>query len=112
MKIIASALLALSVLAGIAAPATVPSGRAGFHASWYGQSGYSTLCPGQTATAVVAYYNSGTRGWLALRRGVHEFMAACGRNVAVPRCRVEPAAQRRHFAGERRAADAVQEQLL
>ena len=38
---------------------------AGFHASWYGQSGYSTLCPGQTATAVVAYYNSGTRGWLA-----------------------------------------------
>ena len=50
---------------GIAAPAKVASGLAGFHASWYGQSGYSTLCPGQTATAVVAYYNSGTRGWLA-----------------------------------------------
>ncbi|HEY7624964.1 MAG TPA: family 10 glycosylhydrolase [Candidatus Limnocylindria bacterium] len=50
---------------GIAAPATVPSGVSGFHASWYGQSGYSTLCPGQTATAVVAYYNSGTRGWLS-----------------------------------------------
>ena len=50
---------------GIAAPAKVASGVAGFHASWYGQSGYSTLCPGQTATAVVAYYNSGTRGWLA-----------------------------------------------
>ena len=50
---------------GIAPPATVASGRGGFHASWYGQSGYSTLCPGQTATAVVAYYNSGTRGWLA-----------------------------------------------
>jgi uncharacterized lipoprotein YddW (UPF0748 family) len=50
---------------GIAAPATVNSGIPGFHASWYGQSGYSTLCPGQTATAVVAYYNSGTRGWLA-----------------------------------------------
>jgi hypothetical protein len=50
---------------GIAAPAKVASGIAGFHASWYGQSGYSTLCPGQTATAVVAYYNSGTRGWLA-----------------------------------------------
>jgi uncharacterized lipoprotein YddW (UPF0748 family) len=50
---------------GIAAPASVPSGIPGFHASWYGQSGYSTLCPGQTATAVVAYYNSGTRGWLA-----------------------------------------------
>ncbi len=50
---------------GIAAPARVASGLAGFHASWYGQSGYSTLCPGETATAVVAYYNSGTRGWLA-----------------------------------------------
>ena len=50
---------------GIAAPANVRSGMAGFHASWYGQSGYSTLCPGETATAVVAYYNSGTRGWLA-----------------------------------------------
>jgi hypothetical protein len=50
---------------GIAAPATVASGVGGFHASWYGQSGYSTLCPGQTAKAVVAYYNSGTRGWLA-----------------------------------------------
>jgi len=50
---------------GIAAPAKVASGVAGFHATWYGQSGYSTLCPGETATAVVAYYNSGTRGWLA-----------------------------------------------
>ena len=49
---------------GIGAPASVSSGVGGFHASWYGQSGYSTLCPGQTATAVVAYYNSGTRGWL------------------------------------------------
>jgi hypothetical protein len=54
---------------GIAAPAKVSSGIAGFHASWYGQSGYSTLCPGQTATAVVAYYNSGTRGWLAETMG-------------------------------------------
>jgi hypothetical protein len=50
---------------GIAAPAKVVSGVAGFHASWYGQSGYSTLCPGETGTAVVAYYNSGTRGWLS-----------------------------------------------
>jgi hypothetical protein len=54
-----------SVGPGIAAPATVASGVRGFHASWYGQSGYATLCPGQTAPAVVAYYNSGTQGWLA-----------------------------------------------
>lgn len=54
---------------GIAAPASVPSGVPGFHASWFGQSGYSTLCPGETSTAVVAFYNSGTRGWLADRLG-------------------------------------------
>ena len=54
---------------GIAAPANVASGIGGFHASWYGQSGYSTLCPGETGTAVVAYYNSGTRGWLAETMG-------------------------------------------
>jgi hypothetical protein len=54
---------------GIAAPSNVASGIGGFHASWYGQSGYSTLCPGETATAVVAYYNSGTRGWLADKMG-------------------------------------------
>ena len=28
---------------GIAPPANVPSGIPGFHASWYGQSGYMTL---------------------------------------------------------------------
>jgi uncharacterized lipoprotein YddW (UPF0748 family) len=54
---------------GIAAPSGVPSGIPGFHAAWFGQSGYATLCPGQTATAVVAYYNSGTRGWLAGKMG-------------------------------------------
>ena len=63
---------------GIAAPATVPSGRSGFHASWYGQSGYSTLCPGQTATAVVAYYNSGTRGWLADTMGQVAYLGTWG----------------------------------
>src|SRR5437763_16531733 len=49
---------------GISPPATVPSGIPGFHAACYGPSGYPTLCPGQRATATVAYYNSGTRGWL------------------------------------------------
>jgi hypothetical protein len=54
---------------GIPAPAAVASGVGGFHASWFGQSGYPTLCPGQTSTAVVAFYNSGTRGWLAGKMG-------------------------------------------
>ena len=41
----------------------------GFHASWYGQSGYPTLCPGQTSKAVVAYANSGSFGWVSGRMG-------------------------------------------
>ena len=52
---------------GIAPPTNVPSGVPGFHASWYGQSGYMTLCPGESMTATVAMYNSGSFGWV---RGV------------------------------------------
>jgi uncharacterized lipoprotein YddW (UPF0748 family) len=58
-----------SVGPGIPAPASVPSGRPGFHASWYGQSGYPTLCPGERSTATVAYYNSGSKGWVLGRMG-------------------------------------------
>ena len=53
-----------SVGPGIPPPASVPSGVPGFHASWFGQSGYMTLCPGDTATATVAMYNSGSFGWV------------------------------------------------
>jgi hypothetical protein len=56
-----------SVGPGIPPPASVPSGVPGFHAAWYGQSGYMTLCPGDSMTATVAMYNSGSRGWV---RGV------------------------------------------
>ena len=58
-----------SVGPGIPPPAGLRSGSDGFHASWYGQSGYMTLCPGATATAVVAYYNTGSRGWVKGRMG-------------------------------------------
>ena len=54
---------------GIAPPAAVPAGIDGFHAAWYGQSGYESLCPGARWTAVVAYYNSGSRGWVLGRLG-------------------------------------------
>jgi hypothetical protein len=54
---------------GIPSPSLVPAGLDGFHAAWYGQSGYQSLCPGNTATGVVAYYNSGSRGWVAGRLG-------------------------------------------
>ncbi len=53
----------LRVGPGIPPPTSVPSGIPGFHAAWYGQSGYPTLCPGQTARAVLAYYNSCSLGW-------------------------------------------------
>jgi hypothetical protein len=47
----------------------VPSGMTGFHAAWYGQSGYMSLCMGTKATATVAFYNSGSRGWVLGRMG-------------------------------------------
>ena len=54
---------------GIPPPARVSSGLPGFHASWYGQSGYMSLCMTTKATATVAFYNSGSRGWVAARMG-------------------------------------------
>ncbi|HET8569382.1 MAG TPA: peptidase C39 family protein [Candidatus Limnocylindria bacterium] len=58
-----------SVGPGIPPPADVPSGIAGFHAHWYGQSGYPSLCAGERSTATVAFYNSGSLGWVAGRMG-------------------------------------------
>src|SRR3954468_15212562 len=46
------------------APSSFARGVGGFHAQWYGQSGYPTLCPGDVSTATVAYYNSGSFGWV------------------------------------------------
>jgi hypothetical protein len=63
-----------SVGPGIPPPASVPSGSQGFHASWYGQSGYPTLCAGERSTATVAYYNSGSLGWVANRMGEMAFL--------------------------------------
>lgn len=54
---------------GIPPPASVRAGLPGFHAAWYGQSGYMRLCPGDSATATVAYDNSGSFGWVAGRMG-------------------------------------------
>ena len=64
-----AATCASSVGPGIPSPAQPPSGLVGFHAAWYGQSGYMSLCAGTTATATVAFYNSGSRGWIAGRLG-------------------------------------------
>ena len=76
-----SATCTSSVGPGIPPPATVPSGVPGFHASWFGQSGYMTLCPGDTASAVVAMYNSGSIGWVQARMGEVAFL---GTWVPVP----------------------------
>ena len=63
-----------SVGPGIAPPTSPPSGTPGFHAAWYGQSGYPTLCPGERSTATVAYYNSGSFGWVRGRMGEMAFL--------------------------------------
>ena len=65
----AAATCAGSIGPGIPPPAALPAGLPGFHAQWYGQSGYPTLCPGERSTATVAYYNSGSQGWVSGRLG-------------------------------------------
>ena len=69
-----AALCTSSVGPGIPPPASVPKGIPGYHAAWYGQSGYPTLCPGERSTAVVAYYNSGSFGWVSNRMGEMAFL--------------------------------------
>ena len=63
---------------GIPPPTSLPGGIPGFHATWYGQSGYMTLCPGETSQATVAYYNTGSRGWVANRLGEMAFLGTHG----------------------------------
>ncbi|HEX9436328.1 MAG TPA: phosphodiester glycosidase family protein [Candidatus Limnocylindria bacterium] len=67
-----------SVGPGIPPPASVPAGIPGFHAAWYGQSGYPTLCPGLRSTATVAYSNSGSLGWVQGRMGESAYLGTWG----------------------------------
>ena len=63
---------------GIPPPASILAGLPGFHAQWYGQSGYPTLCPGERSTATVAYYNAGSRGWVSGRLGEVAYLGTSG----------------------------------
>ena len=54
---------------GIPPDQNFTKGIPGFHAQWFGQSGYPRLCPGDTSQATVAYYNSGSIGWVRGRIG-------------------------------------------
>jgi hypothetical protein len=63
---------------GIPAPTSLPSGIPGFHAQWYGQSGYPTLCPGARSTATVAFFNSGSLGWVSGRLGEAAYLGTWG----------------------------------
>ena len=73
-----AAACASSVGPGIPHPAGLPAGVPGFHAQWYGQSGYPTLCPGERSTATVAYYNSGSLGWVRGRMGQVAYLGTWG----------------------------------
>ncbi|MGH2498961.1 MAG: septal ring lytic transglycosylase RlpA family protein [Solirubrobacteraceae bacterium] len=59
---------------GIPPPSVVPSGLPGFHAAWYGQSGYPRVCPGAGFAATVAFINTGSRGWVAGRMGESAYL--------------------------------------
>ncbi len=74
----AAATCASSVGPGIPHPAGLPVGVQVFHAQWYGQSGYPTLCPGERSTATVAYYNSGSLGWVRGRMGEVAYLGTWG----------------------------------
>src|SRR5437879_12184395 len=80
---------------GIAPPARTPSGMPGFHASWYGQSGYMSLCMGTKATATVAFYNSGSRGWVQGNMGETAYLGTWGPEPEIGRasCRERGAMQ-------------------
>lgn len=70
-----AATCASSVDPGIPAPTGLTFGHEGFHAAWFGQSGYMALCPGTESTATVAYYNTGSRGWVNGRPGEVAYLA-------------------------------------
>src|SRR5438067_8289557 len=76
----AAATCVSSVGPGIAPPptTTLPQGLPGFHATWYGQSGYMSLCPGDTSVATVAYYNTGSNGWVLSKMGQAAFLGTSG----------------------------------
>jgi peptidoglycan/xylan/chitin deacetylase (PgdA/CDA1 family) len=59
-------------------PSAVATGLSGYHAAWSGQSGYPTLCPGHTATATVAFENTGTLGWYAGKMGAAAYLGTWG----------------------------------
>ena len=67
-----------SVGPGIPPPASIATGIPGFHAAWFGQSGYPTLCPGERSAAVVAFYNSGSSGWVQGRLGEVAYLGTWG----------------------------------
>ncbi len=63
---------------GIPPPAAPSAKQPGFHAAWWGQSGYMQLCPGDKATATVAYYNTGSSGWVAGKMGEVAYLGTWG----------------------------------
>lgn len=63
---------------GIPAPTQVTQGLEGYHAAWYGQSGYPTLCPGSTSVATIGIMNTGTLGWYAGVPGQTAYLGTSG----------------------------------
>ena len=77
-SVAAAATCTSSVGPGIAPPALGRGGIAGFHAKWFGQSGYMRLCPGAQSTATVAYQNNGSFGWFQGSMGHAAYLGTWG----------------------------------
>lgn len=68
-----------TVAGGIAPPAVPPTtGLSGYHAAWFAQSGFPTLCPGHAVTATIAFMNTGSLGWYAGAPGRSAFLGTWG----------------------------------
>ena len=74
----AAATCTSSVGPGLAPPSSVSTDLPGFHAAWYGQSGYMSLCPGEVGVATVAYINTGSLGWYAGVPGQTAYLGTSG----------------------------------
>lgn len=75
---VAAATCVSSVGPGLAPPSSVATDLPGFHAAWYGQSGYMSLCPGEVGIATVAYINTGSLGWYAGVPGQTAYLGTSG----------------------------------
>lgn len=63
---------------GIPPPPVPATGLPGYHAAWYGQSGYARMCAGQQSPFTVAFLNTGSLGWHGGKMGQSAYLGTSG----------------------------------